>query len=295
MSPQLAALTLYLRRINKPMLARETDLARMRARFERIARLVFLAPRGAAFREADGLVWSGPEPTDAALLHFHGGGFVMGSPRTHRHLAARLGLAARVPAATAAYRLAPEHPHPAQVDDALAAYARLTARGLRVAVSGDSAGGGLAFALVLAARTAGLPDPACVVAFSPWCDMTLSSPTLAANAEVEAMLPVARVPEIVAMRMGGADPADPLASPARGAFDTPPPALIFASRAEILAGDAQAMAEALRRGGGAATLVWDETAPHAWPIFAGLTPEGDAAVARAGAFIAEHLHGRPQA
>jgi acetyl esterase/lipase len=295
MSPQLAALTLYLRRINKPMLARETDLARMRARFERIARLVFLAPRGAAFREADGLVWSGPEPTGSALLHFHGGGFVMGSPRTHRHLAARLGLAARVPAATAAYRLAPEHPHPAQIDDALAAYIRLTGRGLRVTVSGDSAGGGLAFALVLAARAAGLPDPACVVAFSPWCDMTLSSPSLTANAEVEAMLPADRVPEIVAMRMAGGDPGDPLASPALAAFDRPPPALIFASRAEILASDAEAMTAALRRGGGDATLVWDATAPHAWPIFAGLTPEGDAAVARAGAFIAEHLHGRPQA
>ncbi|MFN3616301.1 MAG: alpha/beta hydrolase, partial [Rubrimonas sp.] len=181
MSPQLAALTLYLRLVNKPQLARETDLPRLRDRFTAKARLLFRDPRGADFREIDGATWCGPRDGAGAILYLHGGGFIMGSPRTHRHLAARVALAAGAPAMVARYRLAPEHPHPAQIEDALAAYAGILGRG-PVAVAGDSAGGGLAFALVVAARAAGLPDPACVVGFSPWCDMTGRRPTLRSNA-----------------------------------------------------------------------------------------------------------------
>lgn len=289
MSPQLAALTLYLRLVNKPLLARETNLQRLRDSFAAKARLIFRAPKIAEFRKIDGIQWCGPREGAGAILYLHGGGFVMGAPATHRHLAARLALAAGVPAMVAAYRLAPDHPHPAQIEDALAAYARAAALG-PVAVAGDSAGGGLAFALVGAARAAGLPDPACVTGFSPWCDMTGASPTLATNARSDAMLPATRVAEVAAMRMAGGDPRDPLASPVFARFDRPPPpALVFASRAEILAGDAEAIVAAWRAAGAAAELVWEDGAPHAWPIFAGLAPEADRAIARAGDFIKAHL------
>jgi acetyl esterase/lipase len=104
------------------------------------------------------------------------------------------------------------------------------------------------------------------------------------------MLPVARMAEVIAWRMGGADPADPSASPARARFDRPPPpALIFASRREILADDAALLAEAWTRAGGAARVIWSARAPHAWPVFVGLAPEADAAVAEAGAFLREAL------
>jgi len=297
-SPQLRLIALGLRVFSKPLVARATDIAMMRRRLERLAPRMGRAPRGTRYEWEDGaprLLWARPPAAtraDAAILYLHGGGFVMGSPSTHRHLAAALAQAAGAPAAMAAYRLAPEHRHPAQIEDALAAHARLVDRGLRVAVAGDSAGGGMAFALTLAARARGLPDPVCVVGFSPWCDMTLASPTLSRNRRRDAMLPGNRVAEVAGMRMGDADPADPLASPALARFDRPPPpALIFASRAELLAGDAEAMAAAWRAGGGAAEIVWEGAAPHAWPVFTGFAPEADAAVARAGGFIAAALDG----
>ncbi len=297
MSLRLDAISLILRLVNKPRLARmnSAELPRARRVVERMAPRIMRAPRGATFREEPGpprLLWTGPPVEGRAILYLHGGGFVLCSPRTHRHLAAALAMAAGAPAAMAFYRLAPEHPHPAQVQDMLAAYRALLDRGLRVAVAGDSAGGGLAFALTPAARAAGLPDPACVVGFSPWCDMTMASPTLRANAASDAMLPVARMAEVVTLRMGGADPADPLASPVFARFERPPPpALIFASRREILAGDAEAMAAAWTAGGGAARLVWSDRAPHAWPLFVGWSGVADAAVAEAGAFVRAALDG----
>mgnify|MGYP005853429133 CR=1 FL=1 len=302
MSLRLEAISLILRLVNKPRLARMrgADLPAARRVVERMAPRIMRAPRGASFREEAGpprLLWTGPqadapEAAGRAILYLHGGGFVLCSPHTHRHLSAALAQAAGAPAAMAYYRLAPEHPHPAQVQDMLAAYRALLERGLRVAVAGDSAGGGLAFALTPAARAAGLPDPAGVVGFSPWCDMTMSSPTLTANARADAMLPVGRMAEVVRLRMGGGDPADPLASPILTRFDRPPPpALIFASRREILAGDAEAMAAAWARGGGAARVVWSERAPHAWPLFVGWSSASDAAAAEAGGFLRAALAG----
>ncbi len=295
MSLRLSALSLFLRLVNKPGLARASDLSALRARLERIAPQVFRTPAGAVFTEEAGpprLLWAqaGDAAPGRAILYLHGGGFVMGSPRTHRHLAAALAQAAGVAAALPFYRLSPEHPHPAALEDALAAYVGLSARGYRLALAGDSAGGGLAFALVGAIRAAGLPDPVCVVGFSPWCDMTMSQPALERNARVEAMLPVSRMAEVIAMRMGEGDRRDPSASPVFARYDRPPPpALILASRAEALEDDARAMAAAWRDAGGDAQLELSRDAPHAWPVFVGLIPEADAAVARAGAFIAQHL------
>ncbi|TVQ55553.1 MAG: alpha/beta hydrolase [Rhodobacteraceae bacterium] len=295
MSLRLAALSLLLRLFEKPRLAAAQDLTGLRAGFEAIAAASFPSPPGVSYADE----WLGriaavrarpPGAGGALILYLHGGAFILGSPRTHRHLAAALAAAAGAEAAIPAYRLAPEHPHPAALEDALAAWRALLDRGAdpaRTAFAGDSAGGGLALALAAAARAEGLPDPACVVAFSPWVDMTLSGASWRTNAEADCMLPATRAPEVVGWRMNGADLRDPFASPLFARWDRPPPpALIFASRTEVLADDAIAMAAALKAAGGEAEIAWAPDAPHAWPIFTGLAPEADEALAEAGAYVA---------
>jgi phosphinothricin tripeptide acetyl hydrolase len=125
---------------------------------------------------------------DAAVLYLHGGGYVIGSPRSHRHLAAAIGAAAAARVLLPEYRLAPEHPFPAAIDDAVAAYRWLLDRGIapaRIAIAGDSAGGGLTVATLLALRDAGAPLPAAGVCVSPWTDLTCSAASYESRAEAD--------------------------------------------------------------------------------------------------------------
>jgi len=280
---------------------------RLRARFETHASRSFRAPPGMCcvpdrIRRADAsmmdALWAQaggpPGPGPNIILYLHGGAYLAGSPRTHRHLAASLAAAAGGRALLPDYRLAPEHPFPAAVDDAEAAYRSLLARGHRpgqIALAGDSAGGGLAAALVLRAHRAGLPMPGALALFSPWADLTFSAPSLRRNAASDAMLPVGRMPEVIGFYLAGASPDAPEASPARAQFTAPPPALILASRSEILADDARALASALEAGGGDVRLELWPRMPHAWPIFVGRFRPSDEAVALAGRFLAERLAG----
>ena len=148
-----------------------------------------------------------------------------------------------------------------------------------IAVAGDSAGGGLAFSLLLALRQAGIAQPAAIVGFSPWADMTGQADSIRRNAARDVMLPARRLPEVVGYYLGGHDAADPLASPALADWSDPPPALIMASKTEILLDDAIHLSEALRAAGGSVQLDLWRHVPHAWPIMAGRLPEADAAVA----------------
>ncbi|MEM9099168.1 MAG: alpha/beta hydrolase [Pseudomonadota bacterium] len=274
-----------------------------RARFERDAKIVFRDPKGAnygrdAIRRPDGslmpALWAslGRPDRTKVILYLHGGAFVAGSPNTHRHLAARLAGATDARTLLPDYRLAPEDPFPAALEDALTAYRHLLASypPERIAVAGDSAGGGLTFCLLLAAQAEGLPPPAAVATFSPFCDFTLSAPSLKRNARREVMLPPNRASEVVDYYLAGHDPRDPLASPIFGAFTAPPPSLIMASTSEMLADNATIMAECLRKAGGDVQLeIWPGL-PHAWPLLLGKLRAAESAVTNAGRFIAARLN-----
>lgn len=308
---RLYLLNLWLRLVVKTKLRRIQDPARMRALFARSAALHFSPPDGANFvpdairRNSVGgsgtfnALWAscGRPDRRKVILYLHGGAYVAGSAQTHKHLGAALAGAAGVRAILPDYRLAPENPFPAAVDDAEAAYRHLLDAGYtarEIAFAGDSAGGGLAFALLLRLADQGLPPPACAVGFSPWTDMTGTHASLRRNARRDVLLPARRYRDAVAFYLGDGDPMNPLASPVRGAWSNPPPALLMASRHEILIDDTQMLAEALRAAGGNVQVQIWRRLPHAWPIFVGRLAQADQAVAAAGAFIARHLGAEPE-
>ncbi len=227
-----------------------------------------------------------------ALLYLHGGGYVVGSLNTHRDLAARLGRAAGARVLTVDYRLAPEHPHPAAVDDAVAAYRWLRRQGCapeRLAIAGDSAGGGLTLATLVALRDLGEPLPNCGVCFSPWVDMEATGASMDVNLD-DPMLNRALLLHFARFYLtGGVDPRTPLAAPLHADLSGLPPLLIQASRHEVLLDDATRITENARRAGVACELDLTDEVPHVWQIFAGILPEGREAIERAGAFLRKRL------
>ncbi len=302
MSLRLAAISLYLRLVQKPRLARIPDPKDARDAFERVASRIFRTPKdanvipdrmeGPAGPIAVEWISRGRPDRRAVTIYLHGGAYAMGSLATHRHLAAALALHSGARVLTVDYRLAPETRWPGAVEDAVACYQGLLNAGYAaeaIAFAGDSAGGGLAFATLVAARAAGLPDPACIVAFSPWLDLTLSQRSLERNARADPLLPASRLVETRDFYVGAADAAQPTASPLFADLPAPPPVLIQASRIELLEDEAAAMAEKLREAGGDVRIEWFAKAPHAWQLFCGLAPEADEAVRRAGAFIGRRI------
>lgn len=295
MSFRLVALDLWLRVTTKRRLG-STSLPEGRAQMERDA-LLLPRPAGAVWREtavAGVAAWRlDPAPAAGLLLWLHGGAYCLGSPATHAPMVATLAVAAGTGAVVPAYRLAPEAPFPAAVEDARAVWDGLRAAGWpaeRIVLGGDSAGGGLAFALlheILAARE---PPPAGVLAFSPWTDLTLGGASVRRLAWRDALLPARRIGEVCALYLAGADPTDPRASPVRGQYAGAPPVLIQASTAEILLDDARAMAARLRADGVAVELDLWHHVPHVWQGFAGMLPEADAALAKAARFVTERLN-----
>ncbi|WP_214367151.1 alpha/beta hydrolase fold domain-containing protein [Pseudonocardia sp. H11422] len=222
------------------------------------------------------------------VLFLHGGGYVTGSPGSHGALAGHLSRAAGAPVHLLHYRRAPEHPYPAAIDDALAAYRALRAAGhpaQRIAVVGDSAGGGLALALLLRLRAAGEELPASVGLVSPWLDLDLTAPAVAANARRDAMLD----PRWLAgsARAYRADaPADtPELIPLRADLAGLPPLHVIAGAHEVLVGDADALVDRARAAGVPVTYRRAPRMWHDYPIFAGLLAEADAAVAELGAAL----------
>jgi acetyl esterase/lipase len=229
---------------------------------------------------------------DAALLYFHGGGYVMGSLDSHRHLAAEAGRAAGIAGLALDYRLAPETPFPAPVEDALAGYRFLLARGIkpeRTALAGDSAGGGIVVAAMLAIRDAGLPQPACGWCISPWVDLEGIGETMASKATADPIVDKTRLVELARLYLNGADPRSPLAAPIYADLAGLAPLFIQVGAAETLLDDALRLA----RAAGAADVrvdleIWPEMI-HVWHLFHPALAAGRRAIAAGGAFIRSHL------
>ncbi len=229
--------------------------------------------------------------TDRYVLHFHGGGYSFGSAPLYRDFAWRIGAATGACVLCFDYRLAPEHPFPAAVEDASRAYRWLAGRidPRRIAFLGDSAGGGLAFATACKLRDEGASLPCAVVAISPWTDLALTGESLQLHAKADPMMNVARMPSFANRYLAGADPRDPYASPLYGDVKGLPPALIQVGSDEILRDDSTRMAEKLRGAGCVVDIeVWPSM-PHAWHLYARILPEGRSAIARVGEFLRDKL------
>lgn len=221
--------------------------------------------------------WPGAAANAPTLLYLHGGGYIGCSPETHRSLVGslvrRTGFDAWVPQ----YRLAPEHPYPAALDDALAAYRYLIDdRGIapqRLVVGGDSAGGGLALALVLRLKAEGHALPTAVATFSPWSDLAVTGSSLDENSDRCSMFAGDTVRRASAFYVGNADPHDPLVSPLYGDYRGFPPLLVHASIDEVLRDDATRVAARARDAGvHVETRLWRRV-PHVWQFFPAVLPE----------------------
>lgn len=230
--------------------------------------------------------------TDRALLYLHGGGYVAGSIDSHRNLTGHLAKALGCRVLALDYRLAPEHPHPAAVEDATAAYRWLLAEGFapgHLAISGDSAGGGLTVAALVKLRDDGAPLPACAVPISPFADMEGTGESMTTRAAVDPMVSPGQIREIAGLFLGGGDPRDPYASPIHADLSGLPPLLVQVGDAEVLLDDSTRLAERATAAGVAVTLeVWPEMI-HVFQASAGYVPESDEAVARIAAFCRHHL------
>ncbi|HVU21429.1 MAG TPA: alpha/beta hydrolase [Rhizomicrobium sp.] len=226
-----------------------------------------------------------------ALLHLHGGGYVLGDPAGSRALTTALALKTGKSVVSIDYRLAPEHPFPAAVEDALSAYRALVSRtgsASRIAVGGESAGGGLTVALLLAALDAGLPMPACAFAISPWVDLTCSAETFDACAMKDPLLTKRALKEMGHAYLAGADERSPFASPVFGELQGLPPLLIQAGSDEVLLDDARLLNASARNAGVASELeVWDGMI-HVWHMFHPMLPEGELAIDSIVRFVQSH-------
>jgi len=215
------------------------------------------------------------------VLFLHGGAYSVGSFRNYGHFTWRLGKAARARVLALDYRMAPEHPYPAALNDALAAYCWLLDQGARpdrILLAGDSAGGGLTLALLLKLRDEGVPLPAGAVALSPWTDLATTGASLHTKADTDPMLVASEIPHHAAMYLGGADPRDPYASPLYGDPRGLPPTLIQAGGDEVLLDDGVRMAEKMQAAGCDVELqVWPRM-PHVFQLLATVMPEAQAAV-----------------
>jgi acetyl esterase/lipase len=249
------------------------------------------APRGA--RYTPGVIggvageWAEAGGVPAGtLLYLHGGGYFACSPLTHRSITAAYAIRGFKIFAPD-YRLAPEHPFPAAVDDALAVYKALLASGIApetLVVGGDSAGGGLALATLLAAKAEPLPMPACALLFSPWTDLAGTGASLQTNRRRDAMLVSDKLQDGAGFYLNGADPRNPLASPLYGDLAGLPPLLIQVGDTEILLDDSTRLATAARAAGVMVDLkVWANM-PHVWQVSQIFLPEARKAMDEAAAF-----------
>jgi epsilon-lactone hydrolase len=222
-----------------------------------------------------------PRAPSTVVLYLHGGGYFCCSPKTHRQVIIETARAFDAPVYGLDYRLAPEHPFPAAVEDADAAYRWLLKKhpGAKIVLAGDSAGGGLAVATAAAMRDAGLQRAAAIVGFSPWTDLAVTGASVEGNARRCAMFTPKGVRAGATLYVSDADAKDPRASPLYADLKGLPPMLLFASRDEILLDDTVRLAERAKKAGVDVELILRDKLPHVWPIFVRFLPEGKEALA----------------
>ncbi|MFM0099221.1 alpha/beta hydrolase [Paraburkholderia nemoris] len=241
--------------------------------------------QGEWIERADGASTSGNAPT---VLYCHGGGYYFCSPRTHRSLVFGLATRANAPIFSLDYHLAPEHRFPAALDDATAAYRQLIADGTppeSIVIAGDSAGGGLALATVVALRDAGDPLPAGCLLFSPWTDLAAAGATIRTNDGLDPMFSGPAIARAAQVYLGDTPAMHPYASPVYADMHGLPPLFIMAGSTEVLLDDSQRVADKARAAGVDCELeVWKKM-PHVWPLFTPFIPEGGRALDCAAAFV----------
>ncbi|MGF3021887.1 alpha/beta hydrolase [Methylobacterium aquaticum] len=230
-------------------------------------------------------IWAFPADADRSkvIIYTHGGGFAVGSADSHRKMAGHLAKALGVTACILHYRRAPEHPFPAQIEDAIAAYKALLEGGFKpqnISTAGDSAGGNLAIASVLKMRDLGLPLPGAVIAYSPWLDMALRGATLETNAATDALVGKPILGAMAGMFLGETDPLNPLANPLENDFTGFPPLYINAGGAETLQSDSENLYAKAKSQGVKATLSVVPGMQHVFPSLSGRAPEADAELRR---------------
>jgi acetyl esterase/lipase len=226
--------------------------------------------------------------TSPTVLYCHGGGYYFCSPSTHRSLVYGLATRANAPIFSLDYRLAPEHRFPAALDDATAAYRRLVEDGTppeSLVIAGDSAGGGLALATLVALRDAGDPLPAGCLLFSPWTDLAAAGATIRTNDGLDPMFSGPAIARAAKVYLGDTSPTHPYASPVYADLHGLPPLFIMAGSTEVLLDDSQRVADKARAAGVDCELeVWKKM-PHVWPLFSPFIPEANRALDHAAAFV----------
>ncbi len=232
---------------------------------------------------------------DRRLLYLHGGGYVICSPATHRDLAGRLSKASGVALLVLDYRLAPEHPYPAAVDDAVAALRWMNDNGPNgpasasaTFVAGDSAGGGLTLATLIAARAAGVPMADAAVTISAWADLACTGETIQTRAEVDPMVTASLLQRMSSEYLQNSDAKQPLASPLYADLSGLPPLLMQVGDAEVLLDDTTRVAEKAKAAGVNVTVDLYPEMMHIFQLFAPILPEGQQAIDRIGAFLKQY-------
>jgi len=287
------------RRVSKPATASaDTDIAELRRQYTYLSDRFGAVPRDASFEQASlGPVKGEWVKTKASsperlILYFHGGGYIAGSPETHRALVAKLAQAAESSAFSLAYRLAPECSFPAAVRDGIDAYRQLTARGIApssIALAGNGAGGGLAFSVLLAIRNAGLPMPACCVAMSPWADLTLSGWSVLQNAATDTAHSWGLLFVSARHYLKRANPSDPYVSPVYGNFKDFPPIMVHAGSLEMLRDDASRLGDRAADAGVSVSVEIYDGMQHVFQANP-YVPEARVSLQRLGQFIRSKTH-----
>ena len=233
----------------------------------------------------------GADPT-RAIMFLHGGGYISGSLDSHRHMIAQAGREARARTLALDYRLAPEHPFPAALDDAIAGYRFLLSKGFepgRIAIAGESAGGGLAVATLVSLREAGVALPACCWLSSPWTDLEVTGESMTSRASIDPLIQKDYLLELAKAYLGDTDPRTPLASPLYADLAGLPPMLVQVGSAETLLDDAVRIARVAGAADVRVTLeIWPDMI-HAWHLFHPQVAAGRRALAAVGDFIRRWL------